>query len=262
MTGRSRVGFNSDFHPVDAILEDAPTYQIRVNDTNPIFYYCGAEGSCINWQMVGVINPNASTSLERHKDAAKDSSFMLLPGEKWPDEASDPLAGDSVSGSESNSTASSDSSSSSSEAAGSTSSLSTGAIAGIAVGATLAVVAVAALIFFCGRRSRRQANAKAVQQQPLMQQPMPYSPGPHQGHMSYVQPFGDGMNKHMSMQSTSMHSPALPGYVPPQHQGSHMSGQSLYGASDALNPGNDYTQSPMQSPSMGAVPTYSQRNSM
>jgi hypothetical protein len=52
-----KQGFFSGMVAVDAILPDPPTWQIRVNDTAPIFFYCSAPGSCIDWQMVGVINP-------------------------------------------------------------------------------------------------------------------------------------------------------------------------------------------------------------
>lgn len=207
---------------------------------------------------------------------------MLLPGEKWPDEATDPMntGAPTASGSGTTSpaaTTSPDSDSNSSSSSSSSSSLGTGAIAGIAVGGTVAVIGVAALLFFCGRRSRRQRNNANAAQQPLMQQNGgvggpggPFSPQPHQGHMSYVQPYHDGnMNKHMSVQSHQMHSPALPGYIPPH--GSEGAQTPLYGPSDALNPGatTDYTGSPATSPHMGAVgmggaaaPAYSQRNSM
>jgi hypothetical protein len=51
------VGFFSGMQVVDAVLNDPPKYLVRVNDTEPIFFYCSAPGSCIDWQMVGVINP-------------------------------------------------------------------------------------------------------------------------------------------------------------------------------------------------------------
>jgi plastocyanin len=56
-TGPEKVGFFSGFHPVDTILDDPPSWEIRVNDSNPVFFYCSAPGSCINYGMVGVINP-------------------------------------------------------------------------------------------------------------------------------------------------------------------------------------------------------------
>jgi hypothetical protein len=76
-----KVGFASGFHPVDAILDNPPSWTIRVNDTYPIFFYCSAPGSCINYGMVGVINPNATTSLETQRTDAKKSTFMLQPGQ-------------------------------------------------------------------------------------------------------------------------------------------------------------------------------------
>lgn len=76
-----KVGFFSGFHPVDAILDNPPTWTVRINDTDPIFFYCSAPGSCINYGMVGVINPNATTSLEVQREGAEKSSFMLQPGQ-------------------------------------------------------------------------------------------------------------------------------------------------------------------------------------
>ena len=46
--------------------------------------------------MVGVINPNASVSVEVQKEYAANSSFMLLPGQDWPSEE-DPFATTSTS---------------------------------------------------------------------------------------------------------------------------------------------------------------------
>ena len=76
-----KVGFFSGMRTVDAILDDPPTWTVLVNDTDPIFFYCSAPGSCINYGMVGVINPNATTSLEVQQEAAEKSKYMLQPGE-------------------------------------------------------------------------------------------------------------------------------------------------------------------------------------
>lgn len=91
-----KIGFTSGFQPVDAILTEPPRWTILINDTDPIFYYCGAPNSCKGFSMVGVINPNASVSLEVQKQYAANSSFTLLPGEDWPDEQ-DPFATTSTS---------------------------------------------------------------------------------------------------------------------------------------------------------------------
>ena len=81
LTGENKVGFFSGFHPVDVILDNnvgphsssalvscakyslkPPTWNLTINDTEPIFYYCSAPGSCINFAMVGVINPVCMTT--------------------------------------------------------------------------------------------------------------------------------------------------------------------------------------------------------
>lgn len=252
MTGRDKVGkgFDSTFLPVDAILDDPPKWSLVVNDTDPIFFYCGAEGSCISWQMVGVINPNSSTSLEAHRQAAKDADYMLLPGEKWPDEATDPMNSDTASSDSSSSSSSSNASGS----GGSSSSLSHGAIAGIAVSATVAVIAAGAFIFFCGRQSRKKKNNQN-QQTPLMQQQTGASPDPNHFARMSMQPYPDGMyNKHSSMQFDPHHSVALPGYMPPQGEQPRSYMAPMYGASEALNAGPPSHGTPQTSPNMGPVP--------
>lgn len=49
MTGKGKKGFYSGSYAVDAVLDNPPKFQLLINDTLPIFYYCGAPGSCINW---------------------------------------------------------------------------------------------------------------------------------------------------------------------------------------------------------------------
>ena len=34
-----------------------PKFRVEINDTEPIFFYCGAEGSCMEKHMIGAINP-------------------------------------------------------------------------------------------------------------------------------------------------------------------------------------------------------------
>ena len=76
MTGPHKTGFFSGFHYVPIVTEEAsifyidiwwclvakyyqqpPLWNLTINDTSPIFFYCSAVGSCIRQQMVGVINP-------------------------------------------------------------------------------------------------------------------------------------------------------------------------------------------------------------
>ncbi|KAJ4407070.1 hypothetical protein N0V91_004237 [Didymella pomorum] len=54
MTGSEKTGFFSGFNPVDKVLDKPPKYTIRVNDTEPFFFfYYSAPGSCITYGMVG-----------------------------------------------------------------------------------------------------------------------------------------------------------------------------------------------------------------
>ncbi|KAH0405508.1 hypothetical protein KCU89_g46, partial [Aureobasidium melanogenum] len=93
-------GFFSGLIPVSDILDDPPKWNLTINDTSPIFFYCSAPGSCIDYQMVGAINPltswkNLSTPFFVQKDGAKDSNYMLQPGEDFPSEASGSVSSDS-----------------------------------------------------------------------------------------------------------------------------------------------------------------------
>lgn len=62
-TGPNRVGFFSGYLDTNVYSSDGPKYRMRVNDTEPIFYYCSASGSCITHGMLGVINPVRSPVL-------------------------------------------------------------------------------------------------------------------------------------------------------------------------------------------------------
>lgn len=56
-SGPNRVGFFSGYLDTNVYASDGPKFRVRVNDTEPIFYYCSAPGSCITHGMLGVINP-------------------------------------------------------------------------------------------------------------------------------------------------------------------------------------------------------------
>ena len=242
-TGVDKIGFYSGFRPVDAVLDNPPEFSIKINDTNPIFFYCGAPGSCINWQMVGVINPNATTSLQTQKQLAKDSTIMLTPGQPWPDEAADPFTTSSPSGTATatGSTPTSTAGATSTTDAAATSSsqhsaLSPGAIAGIAIGAAAVALAAAVLLYICGRQSRRRAPAPPSEERPgtghATVHSMAYNPHGHPS-TQYLDP-----TKHMSMHSSVMPlSPALPGYAPSYDPTMSPSFHHNYPMSDSLTPG-------------------------
>ncbi|KAF2688823.1 hypothetical protein K458DRAFT_400942 [Lentithecium fluviatile CBS 122367] len=141
-TGKDKVGFWSDTQWVDSV-DDITHWNLTINSTEPIFYYCAAPGSCIDHQMVGVINPNSSQSLDAQSQAAKDSTFMVKPGDPIPKEGSATLSATGLS-----STATS-APTSNTESHGVH--LSGGAIAGIVVGAVAFLALCAALFFYVGR---------------------------------------------------------------------------------------------------------------
>ncbi|KAI8966287.1 hypothetical protein F5Y11DRAFT_343675 [Daldinia sp. FL1419] len=123
----------------DTLQDPIPTWDLKVNSTDPVFFYCSAPDSCINWKMVGVINPNATFTLDIQKEFVANSTFQLSPGEEFPDESS--------------STPGSDKDPTSGDSSGSGGvSLSGGAIAGIAVGGVAVIAAIIALVYFCGRK--------------------------------------------------------------------------------------------------------------
>ncbi|KAK3617018.1 hypothetical protein LTR56_025562 [Elasticomyces elasticus] len=125
--------------------------------------------------MVGVINPNASTSLNTQIELSRQADYMLLPGQAVPEDAMQSMSSlaatattATVTVTATNSVPTSESSqylyatTSSSVAPSSTavddppvnlhsSALSPGAIAGIAIGAVAVAAIAAALFFFLGR---------------------------------------------------------------------------------------------------------------
>ena len=149
--------------------QQPPTWNLTINNTQPVFFYCTAPGSCINYQMVGVINPNSSVSLATQRKDASLSTYMLAPGQPFPSEDGGVPQGDiNPPGSSSSSSSSSSVSTSttptpsapapasaSSTAASHTSSggvrLSAGAIAGIVIAAVFVVLLLVALFFLLGR---------------------------------------------------------------------------------------------------------------
>jgi hypothetical protein len=91
--------------------------------------------------MVGAINPNSSTPIERQRDLAQDSAYMLNPGEAFPAES--PMASPSAS----TTPITGGGSGGSARRHG----LAPGAIAGIVLAAISVVVLAALLFFFWGR---------------------------------------------------------------------------------------------------------------
>jgi plastocyanin len=126
---------------------DVTYYNITVNDTAPIFFYCAAPKSCTDKLMVGAINANSSQTLDSQIQAARDADFQLAVGDPIPNEATSTLLNGPTS------TPSSSSSSGGSHLSG-------GAIAGIVVGAVAFLVCCAALFFYVGRSKSLKEEIK------------------------------------------------------------------------------------------------------
>lgn len=220
--GAGHPGFWSGWEPVDTILDNPPNWSVTINDTDPVFFYCGAPGSCITYGMVGVINPNASTSLEKQRQLAEASTFVLVPGEDWPSEGSIPSGVATSSSATSSSTAPATITTTPTPAP--SHGLSSGAIAGIAIGGAAVLLAAGVAIWFCGWHSRRQAAA-------------PGAPAQEVGYMSHPQP-------HQSMYGKPSHMSMVSGYTMPpgyDHSTSHtpvdpMMGQPMMMHSGAPSP--------------------------
>lgn len=166
-TAPGRTGFWSGTQLVDDV-NHLTYYNVTVNSTEPIFYYCGAPNSCTGQHMVGVINPNSTQTLQGQIDAAKDASYQLQPGDPIPAEATTLHASATA--------APTSTPSSSSSSHGHT--LSGGAIAGIVIGGLAFLAICAALFFYVGRTKslkdvikHRDATLK--------------SPGPTEGHFPH-----------------------------------------------------------------------------
>ncbi|KAI1144253.1 hypothetical protein F5Y05DRAFT_364128 [Hypoxylon sp. FL0543] len=130
----------------DTLQSPIPSWDLKVNNTDPIFFYCSAPDSCIKWKMVGVINPNETFTLDIQKEFVANSTFQLSPGEEFPDESS-PSSTTSGSAPASTPTNTTDPGNASGGAA-----LSGGAIAGIVIGGVAAVAIIGALVYLCGRK--------------------------------------------------------------------------------------------------------------
>ncbi|CEJ82074.1 hypothetical protein VHEMI02165 [[Torrubiella] hemipterigena] len=73
-------GFFSGFMPVSS-GEGANVFQVTVNSTDPIFFYCAQTvGSHCQSGMVGVINPASDQDLAAYKNAAKSAAESTHPG--------------------------------------------------------------------------------------------------------------------------------------------------------------------------------------
>ncbi|KAK5120465.1 hypothetical protein LTR85_006120 [Meristemomyces frigidus] len=201
-------GFFSGFQPIANTSGPLPSWNLTINTTDPVWYYCGAPGSCIGYSMLGVINANVSGSLEAQKRLAGEANYMLEPGQAVPNAALtslQALAATVTATVTASATASPTSSTSAASAATPSAAaatqhhsvLSTGAIVGIAIGGAAVAILAAAVFFLLGR-------TKTLKER-LHYHHTSVAPPPMQEAAGY----GFAQNRHQSSQ--------LPPYQPAYH---------------------------------------------
>ena len=143
-----------------------PTFSIRINDTDPIFYYCSAPGACTHDHMIGVINANATATLDDQRAYLANTTLQLSPGDPFPTEGPPPgvarptqvPSSTSSSHPPATSTPTTPASAAGIDSTNSSNSLSGGAIAGIVIGAAAVLVLAGGLFYWCGQRSAAAAH--------------------------------------------------------------------------------------------------------
>lgn len=168
-TGKDRIGFWSGTQWVKT-HNDTTHWNLTIDSTEPIFYYCAAPDSCKGKQMIGVINPNATQTLHDQQLAAARADYQLAPGDPVPNEASSTFVSPPTVSSQADLVS----------ANKPPPKLSTASIAGITVGVIVFLTLCAGLVFFLIRKARvgRQTpvtshnqtdsmNVKSVNKEPV-----------------------------------------------------------------------------------------------
>ncbi|TAQ88880.1 hypothetical protein B7494_g2817 [Chlorociboria aeruginascens] len=151
-TGGNKQGFFSGFRPTTVGTTDLSNFQVRVNDTAPIFYYCAAPDACIKEGMIGVVNANSTETFDTQLAYAQNSTVMYVPGQYFPVEGDSPTSTSSMSSSSVPSSSSTSSFSVTSTPTPTRPTLSAGAIAGIAIGGAVVILITAMVLYLCGRQ--------------------------------------------------------------------------------------------------------------
>ncbi|KAK8095761.1 hypothetical protein PG999_013783 [Apiospora kogelbergensis] len=156
-----RRGFYSDLVPVQAILNEPPHFDVKINDTEPIFFYCTVPGSCLQNSMVGVINPNGTFTLDIQKQYVQNSTFEFAPGQPFPTEM--PRPDPKVPGGYMPPAANNATTAGAHVGGGHDSSMSGPVVAGIAVGSVALLGLIAGLLFLYYRKRRQGQGARGQQ---------------------------------------------------------------------------------------------------
>ncbi|KAK8087951.1 hypothetical protein PG997_002912 [Apiospora hydei] len=151
-----RRGFYSDLVPVQAILNEPPHFDVRINDTEPIFFYCcGIISKEKEANQLATKIQNGTFTLDTQKQHVLNSTFEFAPGQPFPTEMPrpDPRVPGGYMPSAANLTGSQYG------GGGDQDSMSGAVIAGIAVGGVALLGLIAGLLFMgCRKRLLRMVR--------------------------------------------------------------------------------------------------------
>jgi len=187
----------------DAIQE----WNLTVNSTEPVFFYCSALESCNKGGMLGVINSNKTMTLDYQRALAlSENTIQLSPGDPIPAEASSTIihSTSAVPTSTSSSTPTSTPTIAPVTTNHGHHGLSGGAIAGIAIGGVAVLLLCGLLFFYMGRtKSLKDVLRRNSATVPVSQTPQDPSYGygfvgqqsPHDYYRqsSHLPPYGHGL---------------------------------------------------------------------
>ncbi|KAF2491544.1 hypothetical protein BU16DRAFT_121449 [Lophium mytilinum] len=148
----SKDMFFSGNHPMQA-ADAVQTWNLTVNSTEPVFFYCSALESCNKQGMLGVINSNDTMTLDHQRKLALEANTVQLsPGDPIPAEASATIVHSASSAAPTSATSVPPLPTQPAESSDHHhSSLGGGAIAGIAIGGVVVILICGLLFFYMGR---------------------------------------------------------------------------------------------------------------
>ncbi|PMD41889.1 hypothetical protein L207DRAFT_582311 [Hyaloscypha variabilis F] len=190
-TTPGQLGFYSGFMPVNQALSNPPSFQVTINDTAPIFFYCSQTDACFQG-MVGVINPNATQTFKSQMAYALNATVEFSPEQTFLPEALPTTSFSrttTYTGATAPPTVAPATTTSAVPLPTKSSSLPTGAIIGIAIGGVALLALAAALLYMCGRQKTVKDMLRQSQPPPNHNsyQPQPSSPGFSEANYANIQ---------------------------------------------------------------------------
>ncbi|KAF2811662.1 uncharacterized protein BDZ99DRAFT_569648 [Mytilinidion resinicola] len=147
----SKDMFFSGNRPMQA-ADPVQVWNLTLNSTAPVFFYCSALESCNKQGMLGVINSNKTMTLDHQRQLALEpDTVQLSPGDPIPAEASATIVHSTPTAAPTSATSAPAPLQTAEPSDHHHSGLSGGAIAGIAVAAVAAILICGLLFFYMGR---------------------------------------------------------------------------------------------------------------